>query len=348
MNDERRAQTLGYLYFGLSEAFERLAKELTTPGAKDAAIALLKTFRSKIEGDRTKPVAKLAEKWPPTKAADLFGDYAQLLRLLSAELPLLTTYADDLDAYLAALKTSATTNPDNCATLDRLLEANVAGLWHQFNLDYWTRYRDRLKANARAEEVAVLRRDYLGKRIGDLYHASRQIVGTNNEVLGALVEEAVREIVESIVFPLSVSSGGFFGPASMKQVDVLVWDRHRGPPAIEVGNIAVVPPGSVRALVEVKASCDSTLSGFGLRLTELDAELAAVRDLFEDHSFTPGALGIIVWSDHSKDDVLLQTQGRACILFQRDPKDGSLKMHNDQVDRLLTFLKEVLGVYNKV
>ncbi len=49
----------------------------------------------------------------------------------ACELPLLTAAADDLDAYLSRLSTTATTT-DNCATFDRLLEANVAGLWHEF------------------------------------------------------------------------------------------------------------------------------------------------------------------------------------------------------------------------
>jgi hypothetical protein len=337
---ETRKQNLTSLFFIVSAMLDRAIADLPAPDAKQAA-QLLSDFRDRIEGDRTRSDARLAAKWTPAACARDFALLAALLLKLGAKFPQLGGWASDLTAYLNTLSSD---EPDECQVFDIVLDTYVSKRWGAFITEYWEDYRREIARAHRMSHAIALRREFLAARLQSTYTVSRALTD-NNDILGAILEETLREVVTSVVTPFAVSTGGFYGLKQMKQIDVVVWDRSHGPAAVEVGAIAIVPPTAVCGILEIKASCDSSLATFGIRIAEIDAELSVAKEVLDTNVHTPGALGFVIWSDFSADDVRLQSGGRVCALFRRGG-DGALTSNFDEIDVLLQLLQGITGVYS--
>lgn len=138
---------------------------------------------------------------------------------------------------------------------------------------------------------------------------------SNPDVKGAFIEAEIRRIYQSWTKDLSVSTGGILSVGTDDQIDGIIWDQEYMPAVVEVSDVVLVHPGSIRGIFEVKKST-STLSDFSLRLARIEAQLSGstARD-FQESRRVP-VLGIII-SDRTDNEILsARTGGRAVSLFQ--------------------------------
>jgi hypothetical protein len=337
MNHNERATFVGWVFdsatFTLCRALKAAKLSQTDP-----AFQKLDAFRSEFDGRRfSDDEGRYAARWTPDYTKGVFAPLADVFDTLAGTIPDASDAAKDLRQRLAAVGPSATS--DGCAALDRLLAEFMQPTLVKVSLKYWEGYRQRAKNEAKANADAATAEARLTHEIQTFYSYAREISKENDDVLGALVEEFVRTKIAGLVFPLQVSSGGVYGLAHISQIDCIIWDRQGYLPAIEVGQVAVVAPQSVRGIVEIKASYDSKLATFVERMLRLSAEGSVLRDLFGT-STTPDCLGILIWTDFDLERVEALGGSVVIPLFQR--VDGKLKPNPNGVSGMLHFVRRHL------
>ncbi|MFO0736436.1 MAG: hypothetical protein U0270_11165 [Labilithrix sp.] len=323
------------LFHPVCEILKDAVVEFIADEQQTALSEVVAAFKARFSAQGGPTLNTLRTRWTPQEAAAALTEFAQILTALGPSLGT-TEAANELLGIVAAANRPAI--PDDFATLDEFLTA-VLQKWPTVEWAYWRARRERWKAAADLK-VSVATQGHLLNEIRLLYEHVRSIC-SNNDVLGAIIEEFVRAKIASLVFPLHVSNGSIHGLPNAEQLDGIIWERQRGLPAIEVGNTAIVAPHAVRAIVEVKASCDSELASFGQRIVSLIAQGSAMQDLLGTNTY-PRAFGLIVWSDKPLAEVQAITRGAAVSLFHRDDQK-KLQPNPDAMFRFDYFLtREVL------
>lgn len=337
--DERR-ELFDVVRYRLSKILDRYIAALDDEATRKTLATRLAQLRERLLVPANTKPATFDAKWTPGYAEAIFAEYGAVLRLVAPDGSVLRRAGEELEKVLP-LNQDAT--PDGGSRLDRLLEANVKNLWLAANQEYFAAYREGIRSRHSASVSSLTAVEFLMSQIRQTYEYARSLACDNDEVLGALVEAKFREIVRGLVTPLHVSSGAVAGTPDMKQIDIIIWSRQHGPPAIEIDDVAIVPPAAVRGLIEVKASCDSELAEFGQRVTELEAEQSAMQDIWELSASAP-AFGVVLWSKFSPATVRARTAGAARSLFTRD--DSGLTPNPVGLGEFLNFIRqEVIFVH---
>ena len=95
----------------------------------------------------------------------------------------------------------------------------------------------------------------------------------NPEVIGDIIEELIREYINSWLAPMGIYNGSLWCSQSQKmmQIDGLVWQPSFGPPLLRQGNFLLLHPNTARAAVEIKTS-ENNLKALRDRLSEIWSE----------------------------------------------------------------------------
>ena len=178
---------------------------------------------------------------------------------------------------------------------------------------------------------------------------------TNSDVIGAYAEASVRRFVARIVFPLRVCTGAVISeqlcsnPATVPQIDTIIWSPSAAPAIFCAGEFGLVPRGSSFGILEIKRS---VYRGVGAklkkslqlkRLSGLVADVAetvrhADQTSSRDYPTHPG-LGVICVREKGQTDRNLEKlidSGLAVVLFERDSDELIANPH--AVHRLVNFL----------
>lgn len=179
---------------------------------------------------------------------------------------------------------------------------------------------------------------------------------TNPAVIGAFAEASVRSMIARWAAPLQVCTGAVISPelcaspATVPQVDTIIWQACPAPAVFSAGDFALVPQGSVFGVLEIKRSCyaraaedlASRLSDDRLgRLTSPICSRRAIRSQVPSRSTYPDrpGLGVICLREQGQCDRSLKPlvdDGRVVVLF--DWRDSQLIPNPDAVHRLINFI----------
>lgn len=159
----------------------------------------------------------------------------------------------------------------------------------------------------------------------------------NTDVLGAAVEERVRARIRESVFPLQVSHGTIAGLPSDPQVDGIVWEAQLAAPLVSEGSVAIVLPGAIRGIVEVKKSVND-LVALRSRLLGLAVEIAIAMGDRPGARMSPPMLAVILEDDRDPREVQRLSRGMAVALFRKT--GDSILPNPGEWLRLLDFLHE--------
>jgi hypothetical protein len=190
--------------------------------------------------------------------------------------------------------------------------------------------------------------DYLSGIAAQLVHELEPIlkvkeVTRNSELLGAYTEAAVRRLIARVVHPMRVSTGAIIDfpmPASLNQIDAIVWAPFPAPGIFEVDSFALVPRGSTFGLLEIKRSNYSDVDNKLERFAELAPSLAASPHPKVGDSRHPG-LGVVCVLEGTASIRLqaLLDKNRAVAIFSKDSSESeSAKVRAPDVLELVNFL----------
>jgi len=115
---------------------------------------------------------------------------------------------------------------------------------------------------------------------------------TNPDVTGAYAEAWIRSMAKSMLPQFKISTGAIIRPTdktrnlkSIPQCDMIIWIPSILPAIFEQGDFALVPYSSVRAIIEIKRTCNN--------LNHLNEQLLAQQKCIP-HEFRSQILGLIV------------------------------------------------------
>lgn len=332
MSHEQRKLLATWIFdsftFSLGRALEMAASE----GAQTAtAVSNLKTFRDHFDGRRLSQLdeAGFVARWVPDQVRQVFTPLQDVIATLAGAFPDLKTAPDPMRHLPAASATE-----DACVGYEQLCAALADYLVH-VRLVYWRKHREQIRAQAKAEADVVDANARFADGLRSFYEYARRMSKGNDDILGALVEEFVRNRIAESVRPLEVSSGGIYGLPYMYQLDCIIWDRRVAPPAIEAGSVAIVAPNAARAVVEVKASCDSSLAKFVDRILALEAQGSVLQDVFGTALYTRN-IGVVVWTDFDVDRFAAIAGNCVIPLFFR--REKTLEPNAGAIQSFLEFL----------
>lgn len=153
---------------------------------------------------------------------------------------------------------------------------------------------------------------------------------------GSYREELLRELLQRYIPQRYHAATGFIYGRD-KQLDIIVYDQIDYAPIFRTGNLVVVPPESVRAIIEVK----STLT---------PAKLTAALRHLDDFRYVPGLhmppafLGVFAFTrtgtskalaseiaDYYRDDVYADLDRKALFLTAYDPIDAVCVLQKDLI-----------------
>ena len=167
----------------------------------------------------------------------------------------------------------------------------------------------------------------------------------NTSVIGEYIENVIRIMVKSWVYPFAVSSGTvlFKDLKKQKQIDGIVWERHRAPVLLEEGNFAAVLPDNVKGIIEIKAYAGSK------DIKELQERLDGFRE--DINHFYQGSVmnwggvcGVIIRSPLSDDSEIenyeKDKESPCYVLFKE--KDEDLVLNDNMLWKFANF------VYDKI
>lgn len=194
----------------------------------------------------------------------------------------------------------------------------------------------------------------------------------NSSIIGGFAEAAVEDLVFKSIGSGRCSTGTVMSSeleltqASLRQLDLIIWDSTPFPAVFDRAGFAVVPQQSVHGVLEVKRSA---YSGVGSKLKDtLDwveknvegerpvkpeiaamlrnqpsgaVELPAAGDIFDvDPHYI--ALGVVCLRERAQSDKILNelvAAGRAVVL-QEVNESGAIRTNVSHVAHLLEFLKQ--------
>lgn len=142
---------------------------------------------------------------------------------------------------------------------------------------------------------------------------------TNNDVLGALVEERLRKMLRRWLGGLQLATGSLAGLPADYQIDGIIWDPTIRPALIEEGETVVVDPLAVAGLLEIKASCN--IEDFARRLFELAAHVSGYFDRAAEGRRYPPIFGFVLWDSQDYETMRRRTGRMITCLSRRERPD---------------------------
>jgi len=151
----------------------------------------------------------------------------------------------------------------------------------------------------------------VGSALARRVAAAEEVLGftSNTDVIGALAEGAVNQLIRDMVAPARVSSGTVLSPKQQNrktlQVDTIIWTPMPLPALYEFGSVAIVPYESVLAAIEVKRSDYSSGMTKLAELTDQASDLMRGKTTF---------MGVVCVVEDSPSDRLLEmVQKKQCV-----------------------------------
>lgn len=197
--------------------------------------------------------------------------------------------------------------------------------------------------------------EYLNQFAHQLVHELRPIVNVkevtaNSEILGAYTEAAVRSLIRRMVHPMHVSTGAVLDypmPATLHQLDVIVWAPFPAPGIFHVGDFALVPRSSAFGVLEVKRSSyggvEEKIEAFVAKAPELVAAHGGSSRDDPDKAFM-AVIGVLD-NPPSRRLVQLMEAGHALAIFERDGESREVHVRHSDVICLVNFLHYVSWRY---
>lgn len=173
----------------------------------------------------------------------------------------------------------------------------------------------------------------------------------NTEVKGNYIENIIRCMIESWVKPYVISNGVIVLDQQLDyQIDGIIWERHRAPALVEEGNFVAVLPDSLKAVTEIKSSCNKS------QIEELQSKLRSIRKKIVDYfgvdivPHSPVVCGIVIRSQGKISDELINkysTDPYAPIFILFKEKNGELELNKGILWKLANFVYKILptGLY---
>jgi hypothetical protein len=178
-------------------------------------------------------------------------------------------------------------------------------------------------------------------------------VTANTDLLGKYTEASIRNLVHRIVQPMRVCTGAVLDhpvPASLKQIDIIIWAPFPVPALFDVEGFGLVPKSSAFGVIEIKRSNYS--SDVDTKLEEFLADVDARKIVsdpggsFEDYGKSPG-IGILCVLEHkpsSRLQALIDAE-RVIAIFEKT--DEHMDVRQRDVLILVNFLHYVTWRYRK-
>lgn len=176
---------------------------------------------------------------------------------------------------------------------------------------------------------------------------------TNTAVTGDYAEAWLESLVASMLPQFRISTGAVIRPLDrsrnlrkIPQCDIIIWDPSKLPALFEQGNFALVPTHSVRAIIEVKRTCD--------KIEKFEEQLRKLQNCMPP-DLRPQVLGVVLSHDtrlftgEIKPDWLTVDEEK----WQETPAMTRLLKDWEQTDAddifvLIYFLAQVAGHYSLV
>ena len=167
---------------------------------------------------------------------------------------------------------------------------------------------------------------------------------TNTAVTGAYAEAWIKHIAKSMLSKHRISSGAIIRSSdknrdlgSIPQIDLIIWQPAELPALFELGDFALVPNFSARAIIEVKRTC-TDFNGFRDQLNKQKQCLLS--------EFRSNVLGVVI--SHSKNLFDGQVSPEWLKEERSTPAMTRLLNENNEVDvdglfALIYFLSQVAG-----
>lgn len=160
--------------------------------------------------------------------------------------------------------------------------------------------------------------EYITRDLVAFYQLCRSTT-TNDDVLGALVEERIRRLLRRWLGSKQLGTGSLAGLPADYQIDGIVWDPTVRPALLEEGEIVIIDPLAALGLVEVKASCD--IEQFSRRLFDLAAHIGGYYDRFAEGRSHPPMFGFVIWDKDDYESIRRRTGGMITCLSRRQRPD---------------------------
>lgn len=176
-------------------------------------------------------------------------------------------------------------------------------------------------------------------------------VTRNSDLLGAYTEAALRRLIGRVVCPMSVSRGAVIDypmPASLRQIDAVIWAPFPAPAIFDVDDFALVPRSSAFGLLSIKRSNYSSRVDKDLEKFDKSAPRLAAAPHQDVADVRHPAMGVVcvVEGPVSRRLQRLFDQDRAVAVFEKAQKTSTdAKVRHKDVLRLINFLHYITWRY---